>query len=139
MLSKLYQIYEEMYQKGHSLFDYRLTDNKAATIKLNGEYAIFIDTDKMESIADELCIVAHEYGHCETGATHYISSPFDLVCKHEYKADKWAIHKILPIEDIKKAMLSGCTEVWQLAEYFNVTERFLKRAIQIYQNEEMLI
>ena len=114
-------------------------DDKAAAINLSGEYAIFIDTQKVDSIADELCTVAHEYGHCATGTTHYVSSPLDLVYKHEYKADKWAIHKLLPVEDIKKAMLSGCTEVWQLAEYFNVTERFLKRAIQIYQNEEMLI
>lgn len=139
MLSKLYQIYEEMYQKGLSLFDYRLTEDKAATIKLDGEYAIFIDTQKMSSVADELCTVAHEYGHCTTGATHYISSPFDLVCKHEYRADKWAVHKLLPVEDIKNAILSGCTEVWQLAEYLNVTESFLSRAIQIYQNEELLI
>ena len=133
MSDRLFQLYESMYQDGIKLFDYRLIEDKAATIKLYGKYAVFLDTCKIDTIADEKCTIAHEYGHCKTGSTHSVYSPFDLVCKHEYKADKCAVQEIIPLPDFIKALHSGCVEVWQLAEHFNVTEEFARRAVSIYQ------
>ena len=62
----------------------------------------------------------------------------DIRERHEYRADKWAVHKILPLNDVLNAIHSGCTEIWQLAEYFDMPDDFIARAIQIYQNEELL-
>jgi len=38
----------------------------------------------------ELYQLAHELGHCECGAFYNRYSPFDLVGKHERRADCWA-------------------------------------------------
>ena len=128
-----------MKEDGYHLYDWRINGRtKAATIELCGEYAIFIDTEKINSMAEETCVVAHELGHCETGCTHTLNSPCDLIARHENRANKWAIHHILPAEEIKKAMRDGYTTTWQLAEHFDLTEEFIRLAIKVYQSEELL-
>ncbi len=138
MLERLYQLYDEMSQKGLRLFDWKLTEDKAATINMDGNYAVFIDTRKIHTIAEETCTVAHEYGHCITGATHAVSSPLDLIEKHEYKADKYASYRLIDPDELRQAVEEGYTEPWELAERFHVTEDFLRRAVYIYQCEGLI-
>jgi hypothetical protein len=76
--------------------------------------------------------IAHEAGHCATGCTHKVSSSLDLVAKHEYKADRWAIERYLPFNDINAAVKDGHTETWDLADYFNVSEKFIRKALHYY-------
>ena len=64
-----------------------------------------------------------------------MNSPFDLIEKHEYKADKYAVHELLPFEDLEVACKNGYTEYWQLAEHLDLTEEFIKRAVYIYECE----
>lgn len=127
-----------MQQSGINFYDYKIGKPKAITICLNNRYGIFIDTSEVKSEAEEYCMIAHEGGHCATGCTHKVDSPLDLIEKHEYKADKWAVHRILPIEDLKSAVRQGHTEIWDLAEYFGVTEDFIRRALDIYKCEDLL-
>lgn len=65
-------------------------------------------------------------------ATHEVNSPFDLVAKHEYKADKWAIERALSVDELDDAVAEGHTEIWDLAEYFGVTEDFMRKAVCWY-------
>lgn len=67
-----------------------------------------------------------------TGATHEVNSPFDLVAKHEYKADKWAIERALSVVELDDAVAEGHTEIWDLAEYFCVTEDFMRKVVCWY-------
>lgn len=132
------QLYQTLQQNGIKFYDYKIGKLKAITICLNNQYGIFIDTSEIKSEAEEYCMIAHEGGHCVTGCTHTVSSPLDLIEKHEYKADKWAVHKILPVEDFKYALKQGHTEIWDLAECFGVTEDFIRRALDIYKREGLL-
>ena len=52
--------------------------------------------------------------------------------KMENRADRWAIRKLIPREEFLSAVAEGCTTVWQLAERFNVTEEFMKKAMCYY-------
>ncbi|MDD3898742.1 MAG: ImmA/IrrE family metallo-endopeptidase [Syntrophomonadaceae bacterium] len=40
----------------------------------------------------------------------------------EYQARKWAALELMPLDMVKKALASGVSEVWELAEEFGVTE-----------------
>ena len=97
-----------------------------------------MDFDNIPTRAEELVVIAHEGGHCSTGATHRVSSPYDLVEKHEYKAWKWAIQRLIPEEELDAAVGSGLTEAWELAEHFQVTEPFLRRAVAYYRSQKMI-
>ena len=96
---------------------------------------IALDTAKMQTTAEHKSILAHELGHVETGSFYNIYSPFDLRAKQERRADKAAIKMLVPFKRILSAMRSGCREVWQLAEYFDVTEELINKAITLYESD----
>lgn len=77
--------------------------------------------------------MAHEAGHIMTGSMHRLSSPFELIGRHEYRAEKWAIKKLVPRDELDKALKRGCVELWEIAEHFNVTPQFMAKAISYYR------
>lgn len=82
--------------------------------------------------ASERVHLAHELGHCLTGSFYNIYAAADLRSRHENRADKWAIRRLIPVSDLDDAIAAGHTELWDLADYFGVTETFLKKAICLY-------
>lgn len=102
-------------------------------------FGIAIDPNKVDSLPDELCKLAHEIGHCVTGAFYNRHSTFDLREKHENRADKWAIKKLLPFDEMKAAMQKGYTKPWELAEYFGVTEVFMRKALCLYAKGNLAV
>ena len=132
-MEHLSSLYNKIIEKNIFLFDYRIPNSKGATIETNKNYGIFIDYYKIDSLQDEFRCVAHEYGHCISGATHKLTSKFDLIEKHEYRADKYAILDLLPEALILEAVSSGCNESWQIAEYLDMPQDFVEKAIHIYK------
>ena len=98
----------------------------------DGDCIIAIDESKVSSSADRKVKMAHELGHCVQAAFCNRHSTLDNIGKHEYKADKWAAQQIIPYDEMITACKQGCTEAWQLAERFDVTEDFVRRSFQIY-------
>lgn len=131
-MKKIISLYKELNDAGVRFYHWDMDDLQAATIEQEGRYGVFMDFGNIRTGAEELVVVAHEGGHICTGATHRVDSPYDLVEKHEYKADKWAIQRLIPEEQLDEAVAAGCTELWQLAEHFGVTEEFMKKAVCWY-------
>lgn len=96
---------------------------------------IALDSSKIESQAAEKVTLAHELGHIETGSFYNIYSPFDLRAKHERHADRRAIQMLVPNDALINAIKGGITEPWELAEYFEVTESFIRKAMLYYQTK----
>ena len=82
--------------------------------------------------AQERTQLAHEIGHCETGSFYSRYVKVDSRQRHENRADKWAIHKLIPSDRLNEAVSQGHTEIWELAEYFEVTEDFMRKAVCYY-------
>ena len=114
------------------IFPYAIGFTEAATVEVAGRYGIFVDFDRLGSLQEFKAVLAHELGHCATGCTHRVSSPYDLICSHEYKADRWAIQRYLPFEELQNAVSAGYTEPWQLAEYFQLPETAVRGALNYY-------
>ena len=92
----------------------------------SGRCYIGIDSRKLTGAEETVC-KAHELGHCETGAFYNRYAACDLVSKCEYRADVWAIETLVTRAELLNAMRSGKTEIWELAEYFSVTEDFMRK------------
>jgi Zn-dependent peptidase ImmA (M78 family) len=134
---KTIELYETAEDYDINIFAYNLPENKSLSIETeNFEYFIGIDEKRMDNSAELRTALAHELGHCVQGAFYNRGSKGDLICKHEYKADKWAISQLMPKEEMLNAMKHGYVEVWQLAEYFNVTEDLVRKALWIYFDKE---
>ena len=125
-------LYKEANAYNIDIVDWNQGTLKAATISLDNDYCIFVNKDNIETYTEEKCILAHEIGHCRTGSVQHVLSPFDLIEKHEYLADKYAVNKLIPKNKLKNAVKKGVTEVWQLADYFGVTEDFMRRAVYLH-------
>lgn len=52
--------------------------------------------------------------------------------QHENKANAWAVYRLIPWGKLKQAVKNDITEVWDLAEYFDVTEDFMRWALSYY-------
>lgn len=137
-MEKLDELYQWLSDEGVYLFDRQLSfsneDTKALTIKLKetGAYGVFLDKGRMQSRAEETSTVAHEAGHYATGTTHSLCSPFDLIEKHEYRADKWAVEHLVSADNLNNAVSNGHTEIWDLADYFGITENMMRKVICWY-------
>lgn len=125
-------LYDELNGAGVRFYHWDLGEERAATMEMGGRYAVFMDFSNIPTAADELVTVAHEGGHVSTGTTHRVSSPYDLVSKHEYKADKWAVQRLIPAEALDRAVADGYTDLYALADYFNVTVPFMKKAVCLH-------
>ena len=99
---------------------------------LDSSYAIAIDPWKMETVEKETVCLAHELGHCSTGSFYNRFAALDVRQKHENRADKWAIKKLIPEDELNRAVAGGRTELWDLAEHFGVTIPFMQKAICLY-------
>lgn len=96
---------------------------------------IVINPFTLKSTSDERVKVAHEVGHFKTGAFYNMYSSIDIREKHERKADKWAIKKLVPKNELIKAYKIGIYDNAELAELFGITEEFLQKVLNYYTNE----
>ena len=98
----------------------------------DGSCFIGMDDRVTDGGTQERVHLSHELGNCLTGSFYNIYAAADLRARHENRADKWAIRRLIPVSDLDDAIAAGHTELWDLADYFGVTETFLKKAICLY-------
>lgn len=105
-----------------------LPKNKSISVQDDGGDFILMDYSLIRSGPRERVHLGHEIGHCVRGAFYEPHAPLEVRRKCENAADRWFIEKIIPKDSYQKALESGYTEVWELAEHFNVTEDFIRKA-----------
>lgn len=129
-MNKLLALYD--YARDHGIdvdwFDLARTPSLSLPFE-DGSYAVAMNPWMMATLEDETVALAHELGHCETGSFYNQYAALDIRQKHEHRADKWAVERLIPAEALAQAAADGCTEMWQLAEYFGVTIEFMKKAV----------
>ena len=82
--------------------------------------------------AEERTRLAHELGHCVTGSFYNRHTAVDSRARHEVRADKWAIRRLISKEDLDAAVAAGHTELYDLADYFGVSEEFVRKAVCLH-------
>ena len=132
------ELYEFARKQNIEVLSYPMRENGSMSIMTEeGSCYIGMDDSVMDGSAEERVHLGHELGHCVTGSFYNIYSAVDCRQRHENSADKWAIQKLITEEDLDKAVADGCSEVWELAEHFGVTEKFMKKAVCYYVHGNM--
>lgn len=99
------------------------------TIRDGHFYGVFLDFSKIPTLRLLRGICYHELGHAATGALHKVDSPYELVERSEYRANRWSAEHYLTCDDFQEAFRQGYTELWQLGEYFDLPEQDIKKAL----------
>ena len=109
------------------------------SVPLGDGYAIALDPWKLGTLAQETVCLAHELGHCETGSFYNRFAALDVRQQHENRADKWAIRRLVPEDDLDAAMADGCDTIPALADRFGVTEPFMRKAVCWYAHGNLAV
>lgn len=132
-MTDLLELYRVADESGVTVDCFELKKREALSfMDTDGECFIAIDPLKLRSTRDETMKLAHEMGHCFTGSFYNQYAACDIRQKHENRANKWAVEKLIPEHELEKAVDEGCTDIFSLADHFNVTEDFMKMAVCWY-------
>ena len=102
-----------------------------------GNCYIGIDYRAIKGEKEERQYLAHDIGHCVKGAFYNFYSDYDSISQQEYRADEAATRFLVPQIDLEIALQTGYTEMWQLCEYFEVDEKYIRLAFWIYYDREI--
>jgi len=126
-------LYDFAQQQNIEVLNFSLPQTESMSVMLeNGQCFIGMDDSVQDGGARERVHLSHELGHCVTGSFYNIHAAIDYRQRHENRANKWAIQALIPVEELDDAIAEGCTEIWELAERFQVTEEFVRRAVCLY-------
>ena len=133
---ELSDFYSFCRQNQVEVIPYRGIPQPGATIRDRGKYAVFLDFSKIRSTRLLRGVCCHELGHIATGAMHKVDSPYELVERSEYRANRWTAEQFLTEEAFRAAFAAGFTELWQLAEYFDMPEEDIKKALTYWSERK---
>ena len=130
------KLYLEAEQSGITvLCGAELPLTKSVSLALpDGEMFIGIDDSAMRTRADERVHLAHELGHCVTGAMYNMRCPVKTRGRCERIADAYAIKKLVDEDELRRIIdeRDGDISIWELSECFDVTEDFMRKAVKFY-------
>ncbi len=117
-------------KQGHEIVYFPLPETRSVSIPKDGAGCIGLDPALQgKELQTRL---AHELGHCEYGGFYTRLCPLDTVERHEYRANKWAVERAIPFEELQRAVQGGCATAWELSDYFGVTEDMIRFALTYY-------
>ena len=128
-LDELYRIAEE---EGIKVLSFNLPKNKAVTVNIGDDCYIGVDPSVFGRECEERVVLAHEMGHIATGGFYDTDCSQLQRDKIEQKAEKWAIHFLVPIKLLKEAIKNGVYTTSDLAEHFSVPVNYMEKVLKYY-------
>lgn len=129
---ELAQFFDYCRRNAVDMIPYAGAPQPGVTIRDGSHYAVFLDFSKICSTRLLRGVCCHELGHVATGALHKVSSPYELVERSEYRAGRYVAQRFLTEAAFREAFAAGYTEPWQLAEYFDLPEQDVKKALSYW-------
>ena len=127
-LKHLYEIAKDNNIQVHSI---RCPCSQAISLHTEDSDYIGLDRSVLCSESRERQVLAHELGHCLTGAFYCDHANKTNVSRMEYRALKKEVELLIPKEDLFKELTEDYT-IFGLAEHFGVSEGLIKKAFFIY-------
>ena len=126
---ELADFYRYCRQNSISVIPYPGAPAPGTTLRHGDLTAVFLDFSQIRSTRLLKGVCSHELGHMATGALHKVASPFETVERSEYRANRYVAENYLTAEAFREAFSSGCRELWELSEYFDMPEEDIKNAL----------
>ena len=131
-LTELYDISES---ENVPVYSFQMNECESISVLQDGNCFVAIDPMKLQSETEEKEKLSHELGHCATGAFYNRYAACDIREKHERRANIWSIKKLVPKDELLKALDDCfCANRFELAEHFGVSEDFMQMALDYYLN-----
>lgn len=126
--------YEEMKAKYHDLNIVEMDLSGVKGLKglcINQDIAI----EKNLGQVEKSCVLAEELGHYFTSYGNILNQNDIANQKQEYRARLYGYNMKIGLTGIISAYNSGCRNLYEMAELLDVTEEYLKDAIECYRKK----
>ncbi len=84
---------------------------------------------------EKKCILAEELGHYYTGSGDILDLSITANRKQEARGRIYAYNKLIGLMGIIDAYKNCCQSLYESAKYLEVTEEFLREALEYYKNK----
>ena len=129
---KTTDLYQVADASGVPIIHMALPELRSVAISIGSSGVIGLDNTRSMSTGEEQARLGHELGHCLYGGFYSRSSPFDVVERHEVRADRWYIKRAIPRNTLFQLLKEGY-DAWEIAEQLNTTEEYIRRAYYYYK------
>ncbi len=130
-MNQLEILIDKAYQEGITIVEKDLK-SKAKGLCKGNKIAI---NKSVITIKEKACILAEELGHYYTTVGNIINPQDVKNRKQELKAKFWAYNEQIGLMGIIKAYEAKCYNLFEMAEYLDVTEEFLLETINCYKSK----
>lgn len=89
----------------------------------------------INTLAEKACVLAEELGHYHTSSGNILNQSDSENRKQELKAREWAYDRQVGLIGIVESFRAGCQTLSEMAEHLEVTEEFLKDALERYRQK----
>ena len=128
--------YEELQDQacadGIDVMDYNFNSPNIKGLYCNSTVAI---NKSISTQAEKSCVLAEELGHHYTTVSDIIDQTEVSNRKQEYRARLFGYNLKIGLIGIVRAYEAGCRNLYEMAEYLDATEEYLKEAIQCYKSK----
>lgn len=128
-LLKLYNIAEN---EKIDVIDCKWKNAKARIFDVDNSYYIALDNTHIINSIEEKEVLAEELGHYFCNVLYYLNSDTTFKNKCEYRAKKWAYSVLIPLHKLKEKINEGISNIYDLADYFNVDYIYMNNCINFY-------
>lgn len=91
--------------------------------------------NSLKTLNKKSCALAEELGHYHTTVGNILKLKSVSDHKQEIIARNWAYRKLVGLVSIISAYKNGARNIYDIADYLNVTEEFLNSAIEYYKKK----
>ena len=94
-----------------------------------------IALERKMSQTEKSCVLAEELGHYYTTSGNILDQTNVSNRKQEYRARLYGFNLKIGLMGLVRAFEHGCRSVSDIAEYLDVTEEYLKEAVDCYRSK----
>lgn len=128
--------YEELQdvacKDGIDVIERRFKSNNIKGLYCNGVVAVNKD---IETQKEKSCVLAEEIGHDRTSSGDILDQTDIMNRKQEYRARFYGYNLKIGLTGLIRAYESGCRNIFEMAEYLDATEEYLKEALLCYKSK----
>lgn len=89
----------------------------------------------IETQKEKSCVLAEEIGHYRTSSGNILDQNKAESRKQEYRARLYGYNLKIGLAGLIRAYEAGCGNLYEMAEYLDATEEYLKEAIDCYKSK----
>lgn len=128
--------YEELqdhaYMDGIDVVERPFKSNNIKGLYCNGVVAVNKD---IETQKEKSCVLAEEIGHDRTSSGDILDQTDIMNRKQEYRARFYGYNLKIGLTGLIRAYEAGCRNLYEMAEFLDATEEYLREAIQCYRSK----